>query len=76
MKFLNFLNGFKTQLSIQTRYIEKEVIEDKPKCEDKRQQMCDDNGENCMEFTRRVKFEYLHFLGKRFPDKIDFMYRQ
>ena len=41
----------------QTRYIEKEVIEDRPKCEDKRQKMCDDNGENCMEFTRRVNFE-------------------
>ena len=38
----------------ETTYVEKDVIEDKPICEDIAEEMCDDNGENCMSFTRRV----------------------
>ena len=38
----------------ETRYTEKNVTEDIPVCKDVRDKMCNENGEDCMEFTRRV----------------------
>ena len=40
----------------QTQYTEKEVVEDRPICNDILELMCDDNDENCMQFTRKVNF--------------------
>jgi len=37
----------------ETTYVEKDVIEDRPICENIAEEMCDDNGENCMSFTRK-----------------------
>ena len=38
----------------ETRYHEKNITEDRPKCENRRQKMCNEKGEDCMEYTRRV----------------------
>lgn len=38
----------------QTIYTQKTVLEDQPVCKNEVQKMCDDNGENCMEFTKKI----------------------
>ena len=38
----------------QTRYTEKNVTEDRPVCQNVLQEMCDQNGNNCMRFTTKV----------------------
>ena len=38
----------------QTTYTQKIVIEDRPICENIVQEMCDDQGKNCMQFMKKV----------------------
>ena len=45
----------------QTTYQQKNVTEDEPRCEDQTEQMCDQNGENCMNFRRKVSFAFIFF---------------
>ncbi len=40
----------------QSRFKFIQVTEDNPVCKVVQQSMCDDNGENCMEFPQRVIF--------------------
>jgi len=37
----------------QTKYIEKNVVEDRPVCNDIVEEMCNENGQDCMQFTRK-----------------------
>ena len=41
----------------QTRYVHKNVTEDKVTCQTLTDQMCDDDGQNCVDFPQKVRLK-------------------